>query len=99
MASCLAGIYAQSSMPCRQCGATDQINLTDEDKRVMPVAGGGFEQCYNAQAAVAAGIWDGRHYDILVPVARALEDSHPVAATVLYRALLNDILSRAKSVA
>ena len=21
----------------------------------MPVAGGGFEQCYNAQAAVAAG--------------------------------------------
>jgi transposase len=34
---------------------TDQINLTDEDSRVMPVAGGGFEQCYNAQAAVAAG--------------------------------------------
>jgi hypothetical protein len=34
--------------------ATDQINLTDEDSRIMPVAGGGFEQCYNAQAAVAA---------------------------------------------
>jgi transposase len=33
----------------------DQINLTDEDSRIMPVAGGGFEQCYNAQAAVAAG--------------------------------------------
>ncbi len=33
--------------------ATDQINLTDEDSRIMPVAGGGFEQCYNAQAAVA----------------------------------------------
>jgi len=33
----------------------DQINLTDADSRVMPVAGGGFEQCYNAQAAVAAG--------------------------------------------
>jgi transposase len=32
----------------------DQINLTDEDSRIMPVAGGGFEQCYNAQAAVAA---------------------------------------------
>ena len=31
----------------------DQINLTDEDSRIMPVAGG-FEQCYNAQAAVAA---------------------------------------------
>ena len=33
---------------------TDQINLTDEESRIMPVAGGGFEQCYNAQAVVAA---------------------------------------------
>jgi transposase len=33
----------------------DQVNLTDEDSRIMPAAGGGFEQCYNAQAAVAAG--------------------------------------------
>src|SRR3954466_356344 len=32
----------------------DQVNLTDQDSRIMPVAGGGFEQCYNAQAAVAA---------------------------------------------
>jgi transposase len=34
---------------------TDQINLTDEDSRIMPVAGGGFEQCYNAPAVVAVG--------------------------------------------
>lgn len=34
---------------------TDQVNLTDEQSRIMPVASGGFEQCYNAQAAVAAG--------------------------------------------
>ena len=34
-------------------GAKDQVNLTDEDSRIMPVAGGGFEQAYNAQAAVA----------------------------------------------
>ena len=34
---------------------SDQINLTDEESRIMPMAGGGFEQCYNAQAAVAAG--------------------------------------------
>jgi transposase len=33
--------------------ATDQINLTDEESRIMPMAGGGFEQCYNAQAVVA----------------------------------------------
>jgi len=34
---------------------TDPINLTDEQSRIMPVAGGGFEPCYNAQAVVAAG--------------------------------------------
>ncbi len=33
---------------------TDQVNLTDEESRIMPMAGGGFEQCYNAQAVVAA---------------------------------------------
>ena len=33
----------------------DQINLTDEESRIMPVTGGGFEQCYNAQAVVAEG--------------------------------------------
>jgi hypothetical protein len=32
----------------------DQINLTDEESRIMPVAGGGFEQAYNAQAAADA---------------------------------------------
>lgn len=41
--------------PTATPGATDQINLTDEDSRIMPVAGGGFEQAFNAQAAVAAG--------------------------------------------
>ncbi len=34
---------------------SDQVNLTDAELRIMPVAGGGFDQCYNAQAAVAAG--------------------------------------------
>ena len=34
---------------------TDQINLTDEESRIMPVSGGGFEQAYNAQAAVDVG--------------------------------------------
>ena len=33
----------------------DQVNLTDEDSRIMKVAGGGFDQCYNAQAMVATG--------------------------------------------
>lgn len=30
----------------------DQINLSDEESRIMPVSGGGFEQSYNAQAVV-----------------------------------------------
>lgn len=32
--------------------ARDQVNLTDEESRIMPVSGGGFEQCYNVQAGV-----------------------------------------------
>jgi hypothetical protein len=43
---------------------TDQVNFTDEDSRIMPVPGGGFEQAYNAQAAVDA--------DSLLVVATAL---------------------------
>jgi len=30
----------------------DQANFTDGDSRIMPMAGGGFEQAYNAQATV-----------------------------------------------
>ena len=30
----------------------DPINLTDEESRIMPVSGGGFEPCDNAQALV-----------------------------------------------
>jgi len=32
--------------------AKDQANLTDEESRIMPGKAGGFEQAYNAQAAV-----------------------------------------------
>ncbi len=41
--------------PAAGPGHKDQVNLTDADSRIMPVAGGGFDQAYNAQAAVAAG--------------------------------------------
>jgi hypothetical protein len=30
----------------------EQINLTDEESRFMKVAGGGFDQCFNAQGMV-----------------------------------------------
>jgi transposase len=32
-----------------------QDNFTDPDSRIMPTSAGGFEQCYNAQAAVDEG--------------------------------------------
>jgi transposase len=41
--------------PSAAPGAKDQVNLTDEDSRIMPAAGGGFEQAFNAQATVATG--------------------------------------------
>jgi len=31
---------------------TDQVNLTDEESRIMPISGGGYMQAYNAQASV-----------------------------------------------
>ena len=38
--------------PSASVRATDQVNLTDADSRIMPGTGTGFEQSYNAQAAV-----------------------------------------------
>jgi transposase len=41
--------------PVEGPGSGDQVNLTDAESRIMPVPGGGFGQCYNAQACVAVG--------------------------------------------
>jgi hypothetical protein len=40
--------------PAQAARQTDQINLTDEASCLMPVAGDGYDQCYNPQAVVAA---------------------------------------------
>jgi hypothetical protein len=40
--------------PATGPGPADQINPTDADSRIMPVAGGGFAQCCNAPAVVTA---------------------------------------------
>ena len=37
--------------PTSEPSAKDQVNLTDEESRIMPKSGG-FEQCYNPQASV-----------------------------------------------
>lgn len=41
--------------------------------------------------------WNGGRYSTLQPVADALEISWPLAASILYRALIDDVLSRAQS--
>ena len=45
---------SEPAEPSSEPKASDQVNLTDEESRIMPTASGGFEQCYNAQAAVDA---------------------------------------------
>ena len=58
--------------------ADDQINLTDEESRIMKVAGGGFDQCYNAQALV-----DTESMLVLVPhVTQATNDKEQVEPMV-----------------
>ena len=42
-------------------------------------------------------VWDGGDWHILPKVAGQLEHEYPLAATILYRALLDDILTRARS--
>ncbi len=42
-------------------------------------------------------IWEGRNYDVLGEAASVLAEEFPTAATALFRALLNDILARARS--
>ncbi len=38
--------------PTQKPQSKDQVNLTDEESRIMPSSSGGFEQGYNAQAGV-----------------------------------------------
>jgi transposase len=38
--------------PASGPSSKDQVNLTDDESRIMPVSGEGFDQCYNAQAGV-----------------------------------------------
>lgn len=38
--------------PTAEPDPKDQVNLTDDESRIMPLSGGGFEQSYNVQAVV-----------------------------------------------
>jgi transposase len=61
---------APTAGPC----PTDQVNLTDEESRIMRAADGGFEQSYNAQAVV-----DTESMLVVVPfVTQAVNDKEQV---------------------
>ena len=79
--------------PVEAPGATDQVNLTDEESRIMPMPGGGFDQCYNAQAAVAAG-------SLLVVVSNVVQapnDKQQVEATLTALAALPEVLGEVET--
>ncbi|MGU3325459.1 DUF6880 family protein [Methylobacterium mesophilicum] len=44
-------------------------------------------------------VWQGEHYSVLAPAADALVQDHPLAATILYRRLLDGILEAGRSAA
>jgi hypothetical protein len=74
---------------------TDQINLPDEESRIMPVAGGGFEQCYNAQAVV-----DTETMLVLVPqVVQAANDKQQLTPMLERIAALPEDLPKPKQLA
>lgn len=67
---------------------TDPINLTDEESRIMPVAGGGFEQCYNAQ-----GMVDTESLLVVIPaVTQATNDKQQIAPMLERLAMLPEDL-------
>lgn len=74
----------------------DQVNFTDEESRIMPVSGGGFEQCYNAQASVDMGgtlLIVGNH------VTQATNDKQEIAPAVKELAKLPEEIGEVKNAA
>ena len=72
---------------------TDQVNLTDEASRIMAVAGGGFEQCYNAQAVVA----EGSLLVVAVDVVQAANDKQQLEPMLNQVVALPDTLGNAET--
>jgi hypothetical protein len=71
----------------------DQVNLTDEESRIMPVSGGGFEQSYNAQAGVDTATM----LVITAHVSQACNDKREVRPTLQAIKALPEILGRVQS--
>ena len=73
----------------------EQINLTDAESRILVVPGGGFDQCYNAQAVV-----DTDTMLVLVPqVTQAPNDKEQVAPMIEKVQALPEGLNRPRKLA
>ena len=72
---------------------TDQVNLTDDQSRIMPMAGGGFGQCYNAQAVVA----EGSLLVVAVDVAQAANDKQQLEPMLSQVVALQDTLGNVET--
>lgn len=66
----------------------DQVNLTDAESRIMPTAGGGFEQAYNAQA----GVDTETHLIVAQHVTDHANDKQEVAPALACLAALPEVL-------
>ena len=64
--------------PSSEPKAGDQVNLTDEESRIMPTSRGGFEQSYNAQAAVDTKTM----LVVALHVSQATNDKREIAPTL-----------------
>jgi transposase len=71
----------------------DQVNLTDEESRIMPVPGGGFEQCYNAQAVVT----EGSLLVVASDVAQAPNDKQQLVPMLAKASALPEALGKAET--
>jgi transposase len=78
-----------------QAGPKDdeQVNLTDEESRIMPVSGAGFEQSYNAQAGVDTETM----MVITRHVSQACNDKREVAPTLEQIVALPAVLGEVQS--
>ena len=70
----------------------DQVSLTDDESRIMPVSGGAFEQAYNAQASVdiESGLIITRH------VSQSPNDAKEIIPTLNQLKILEPVLGKAK---
>ena len=76
--------------PKEEISGKAQVNLTDEDSRIMPTSGKGFEQSYNAQAGV--DVWS--RMIVNAHVSQAPNDKEELKPSLKELKELPDVLGR-----